>query len=195
MFDKGFFSQKELEFAGFKSLGENVLISRNITIVGIENISIGNDVRIDDYCMLISPNKGYINIGNNVHIAGYCLLSASDGITLGNYSGLSHGVKVYSRTDDYSGEYLTNPTVPSKYTGAKGGAVTISKHAIIGSGSVLLPNVIIGEGASVGAQSLVTKSLEGWFVYFGTPVKKLKSRKKKLLDLEFEYESKKGDDI
>lgn len=184
MFDNGFFSQTELQSAGFKALGKNVLISRNITIVGVENITIGNDVRIDDFCMLISPGSGSIKIGSNVHIAGYCLLSAGDGIVLEDYAGLSHGVKVYSRTDDYGGDFLTNPTVPSKYTGAVGGMVTISKHVIIGAGTVVLPNITIGEGASVGAQSLITKNLEPWFVYFGTPVKKLKKRKKGLLKFE-----------
>lgn len=184
MFDKGFFSQVELESAGFKSLGSNVLISRNVTIVGVENISIGTDVRIDDFCMLIAPGNGYIHIGSNVHIAGYCLLSAGNGVVLGNYSGLSHGVKVYSRTDDYGGDFLTNPTVSSKFTGALGGVVTISKHVIVGAGTVILPNITIGEGASIGAQSLITKSLESWFVYFGVPARKLKKRKKGLLELE-----------
>lgn len=184
MFDNGFYSKAELQSAGFKALGKNVLISKNITIVGVANISIGNDVRIDDFCMLIAPGNGYIHIGNNVHIAAYCLLSAGNGIVLENYSGLSHGVKVYSRTDDYGGDFLTNPTVPDEYTGVIGGVVTISKHVIVGAGTVILPGITIGEGASVGAQSLITKNLEPWFVYFGLPAKKLKKRKKGLLKFE-----------
>lgn len=54
----------------------------------------------------------------------------------------------------------------------------------IGSGSVFLPQVIIGEGSSVGALSLVNKSLDDWGVYFGSPAKKLKRRSKDLLKLE-----------
>lgn len=182
--DKGFYTTVELISAGFKSIGKNVKISRNSTIIGQENISIGDNSRIDDYCMLVASGTGYISIGSNVHIAGYCLLSGGSGIVMEDYSGISHGVKVYSRTDDYSGEYLTNPTVPECFTGGDRGAVTIKKHAIVGSGSVILPNLTIGEGVSVGAQSLITKDLEPWFVYFGCPVKKLKPRKKALLELE-----------
>ena len=55
---------------------------------------------------------------------------------------------------------------------------------MIGSGSVIFPGVIIGMGSSVGALSLVTKPLNKWGVYFGIPVKKLKSRNKILLEKE-----------
>ena len=60
----------------------------------------------------------------------------------------------------------------------------VGRHVIIGSGSVVLPGVTIGEGSSVGALSLITKSLEEWGVYFGSPAKKIKSRRKDLLEQE-----------
>ncbi len=37
------------------------------------------------------------------------MLSAGDGIVMEDFSGLSQGVRIYSRTDDYSGKFLTNP--------------------------------------------------------------------------------------
>ena len=82
-------------------------------------------------------------------------------------SGLSHGVKIYTKSDDYSGKFLTNPTVPEEYTSKKTGSVILGKHAIIGSNSIVLPGVTIGEGTAVGALSLVTKSLGEWGVFFG----------------------------
>ncbi len=48
----GFYTRKELERIGFKSIGENVLISDKTSIYSPQNISIGNNVRIDDYCVL-----------------------------------------------------------------------------------------------------------------------------------------------
>lgn len=182
--DKGFYTEKELEQLDFKFIGKKVLISRNVTIIGTEYISIDDYSRVDDYCTIIASKDGEINIGKYVHIAGYCLLSGGGGIEVDDFAGLSHGVKVYSRTDDYSGEFLTNPTVPSEFTGAISKKVSIGKHCILGSGTVVLPGVKIHAGASIGAQSLVTKSLKGWFVYFGSPAKKLKERKRNLLDLE-----------
>lgn len=182
--EQGFYTQEELSKLGFKEVGRNVLVSRNLTIIGTEFISIGDHSRIDDYCMIVATSSAEIRIGRHVHIAAYSLLSGGSGIELGDFSGVSHGVKIYSRTDDYSGEYLTNPTVPSDLTGVVSGKVTLGKHAILGSGTVVLPGVVIGEGVSVGAQSLVTKSLPAWYVYFGAPARKLKPRKKNLLELE-----------
>jgi acetyltransferase-like isoleucine patch superfamily enzyme len=184
MFDPGYYTNTELEKAEFKALGRNVSIAKNCTIIGTRNISIGDNVRIDGYCSIIAAGEGFVELGSYIHIGGYCLLIASDGIVMKDFSGLSQGVKIYSRTDDYSGEYLTNPMVPEKYTGITKGQVTLSKHVIIGSGSVILPNITIGEGSSVGAQSLVNKSLESWGVYFGSPAKRIKTRSNRLLELE-----------
>ena len=183
-FNVGYYSEHDLSQAGFKALGKNVQIAKNCTIVGMENISIGDNVRIDGYCTIIAAGDGWLDIGSYVHIGGYCLLSAGEGIHLSDFSGLSQGVKIYTRTDDYTGKFLTNPTVPAKYTGVSSGSVSLGKHVIIGSSSIVLPNVNVGEGTSVGAQSLVTKDLDDWGVYFGSPVKKLKRRSKKLLALE-----------
>jgi len=183
-FNPGYYNERELRDVGFKSIGRNVQIAKNCTIIGLENISIGNNVRIDGYCSIIAADKGWLEIGSYVHIGGYCLLSAGNGIILNDFSGISQGVRIYSRTDDYSGKHLTNPTVPEKFTELSCGTVTLGRHAIIGSGSVILPKISIGEGSSVGATSLVTKDLESWGVYFGCPAKKIKNRSKQLLELE-----------
>ena len=184
MFDPGYYTERELKDAGFRGIGANVSIAKTCTIVGIENILIGSDVRIDGYCSIIAAGNGYLDIGSYIHIGAYCLLSAGDGIVMEDFSGLSHGVKVYSRTDDYSGRHLTNPMVPEKYLGVTGGEVRLERHALIGSSSVILPRVTIGEGSSVGALSLVTRSLDPWGIYFGTPAKRLRARSKRLLELE-----------
>jgi galactoside O-acetyltransferase len=172
--------------AGFKALGTNILIAKTCTIVGSKNIEIGNNVRIDGYCTISAANYGWLKLGSFIHIGGYCFLSAGAGITMADFSGLSQGVKIYSKSDDYSGNYLTNPTIPEKYSKTTNGVVSLEKHVIIGSGTVILPNVTIHEGTSVGALSLVSKSLEPWGVYFGCPAKRLKNRSKKLLELEAE---------
>lgn len=184
MFNEGYYNEDDLRTEGFKSIGKNVQIFKNCTIVGIKNISIGDNVRIDAYCSIFAIGTGYLKLGSYIHIGGYCLLSASDGIIMEDFSGLSQRVSIYSRTDDYSGEYLTNPTVPSAYSGGNHGTVVLKKHVIIGSGSVILPNLTIEEGASVGALSLVIKSLSPWGVYAGSPVKRIRDRSQNLLALE-----------
>lgn len=185
-FSPGFYVSAELRQFGFRAVGDDVQISRNCTIIGMENIEIGNHVRIDGYCSLFATGSGWIRLGSYIHIGSYCSLSGGNGITMGDFSGLSQGVRVYSRTDDYSGTWLTNPTVPARYTGVIGGPVTIGRHVVIGAGSVILPNIEIGEGAAVGALSLVRKSLEPWGIYFGSPAKRIKSRSRQLLQVEMQ---------
>lgn len=174
-----YLSSKELLELGFLSLGSNVKISRNILLLGAQNITVGSNVRIDDFCTIIVESDSRFEIGNYVHIAGYSYISCSDSVILGDFSGISQGVRIYTSSDDYSGNSLTNPTVPEKFRNPKSGPVIFGEHVIIGSGSVVLPNVTLGEGVAVGALSLVSKNLEEWNLYSGMPLKKLKARSKR----------------
>ena len=146
-------------------------------------ISLGSNVRIDDFCVL-SAGEGGITIGNYVHIAAFCSLVGSGAIRLSDFSGLSSRVSVYSSSDDYSGATLTNPTVPSQYTGVQHADVTLEKHVIVGCGSVILPGVTLSEGVAVGALSLVQKNCGPFSIYSGVPAKLIKERKRDLLELE-----------
>ena len=184
IFRSTYYTEKDLRTCGFKNIGQNVKIHENVNIHGVENISIGSNVRIDPYVSIIAT--GPVNIGSFIHLGSYCLLIGAEGIFMEDFSGLSQGVKIYTRSDDYSGQHLTNPTVPDKYTKAKKGTVILKRHVIIGCSTVILPNVTIGEGSSVGALSLVTKSLPKWGVYAGIPAERLKNRSRNLLELEKE---------
>lgn len=186
-----FYSEKELKQFKFRSIGRNVLIKKNVGMFFIENISIGSNVRIDDNVIIVASKKrSPVKIGNNVHIASNCYLAGSHGIEMMDFTGLAPGVLIFSGSDDYSGKKLTNPTVGKPYTGGKSGKVILCKHVIIGANSVVLPNVKIKEGSSVGALSLVNKDLNSWGIYFGIPVKKIKSRYKNILKLEKKFLNK-----
>jgi galactoside O-acetyltransferase len=179
-----FYTKEELEELGLKSYGDNVLISCKASLYGIDKIEIGNNVRIDDFCLL----SGSIKIGNNVHIAVATLLHAgSYGIELEDFAGISSRCAIYAQTNDYSGYSLTNPTIPDKYQRELGGKVILRRHVIIGTGSTVLPNVVIGEGSAVGAMSLVNKSIDEWGIYFGIPCHKINNRSKALLEYEKEF--------
>ncbi|MGL4865418.1 MAG: acyltransferase [Cetobacterium sp.] len=176
----GFYTREELEKIGFKYIGKNVLISDKCSIYFPEKIEIGDNVRIDDFCIL----SGNIKIGNYVHIAAFCAYYGAAGIEIGDFSTTSSRVTIYSQSDDYSGESMTNPMVPAKYKKVEYGKVIIKKHCIVGSSSIILPGVILKKGSAIGAMSLVKKSTEEWSVYAGVPVKKLKDRRMDLIELE-----------
>jgi galactoside O-acetyltransferase len=181
-----FYKREDLEKIGFKSIGENVLISDKCSIYNAKRIDIGNNVRIDDFCV-ISAGEAGIEIGNNVHIAVYCSIIGKSKITLSDFSGLSSRVSIYSSTDDYSGDYLTNPTVPEKFTNIISGEVVLGKHVIVGAGSIILPNVKIGNYSAVAGLSLVSKNVEESKIIGGIPAKVLKERNNNLINLECEY--------
>jgi dTDP-4-amino-4,6-dideoxy-D-glucose acyltransferase len=178
-----YYSTEELQFLGLARYGKDVRISRKVSIYNPGRISIGNHVRIDDFCVL-SAGEGGIEIGHYVHIAVYCSLIGAGKIKLDDFCNLSSRVSIYSSNDDYSGEHLTNPTVPDKFTGVTHADVLLGKHVIIGSGSVVLPGVCLDDGVAVGALSLVNENCQTFGIYGGIPVRKICERKRNLLDLE-----------
>lgn len=174
-----FYSKEELAQLGLKSYGADVKISRFARIYGAQNISIGDNVRIDDFCIL----SGHITIGSNIHISAYVALYGSKGIVLEDYTGISPQTTVYSAMDDFSGDYLIGPIHDESKTNVTGGPVIIKKYSQIGTKCCVFPNLTIGEGVAVGACSLVMKSLEEWGIYVGVPAKFLKHRSSNLIKL------------
>lgn len=186
--NNSFYSQEELLDLGFCDIGENVHISKKASIYDASRISIGNNVRIDDFCIL----SGSITIKNYIHIAAYsALYGGTYGIEIHDYSNISSRNTIYAISDDYSGESMTNPMIPDKYKKIFGKKVIIEKHVIIGSGCVILPGVVLGEGSSFGAMTLINRSSEPWTINAGIPFRKIKDRSKELLKLEEQF-SKEG---
>lgn len=176
-----FYSRDELDSIGFASVGQEVFISRKASIYGAEKISIGNHVRIDDFAVL----SGRIAIEDYVHIAVFTsLFGGNAGIVIGNFANLSSRIAVYALSDDYSGEFMTNPMVGEKYKNTIERKVVIGKHAIVATGVTVLPGVSLGEGSAVGAMSLVKEDVEPWTIAAGIPAKPIKPRSKRILELE-----------
>ena len=172
-----FYTKEQLNEMGFKSIGDNVLISDKASIYGAKNIEIGSNVRIDDFCIL-SSGEGGIKIGNYVHIACYAHLIGSGQIIIEDHAQISGKVSIYSSSDDFSGDYLIGPTVPKEYSNVRNLTVHLKKYVILGCNVVVLPGVTIEEGTAIGALSLVSKSLPGYGIYGGNPIKFLKERTK-----------------
>lgn len=175
-----FYTSEELEAIGLKGVGKNVLISRFARFYDVENIEIGSNVRIDDFCLL----SGKIKLGNYIHISAFSALYGKFGIEMEDYSGLSPRCTVFSATDDFSGDFMIGPMIDTKYTNVQGGKVQIGKYSQLGCNCVVMPNVSISEGVAVGAMSLVIKNLDAWKIYKGIPASCYKERSKELLRFE-----------
>ena len=166
-------------------LGLNSVVYPTAKICNPELVEIGNNVIVDDFVFIYLKNG--IKIGNYVHIGVNSVITGGGQVNLESFSGLSSGVKLFTSTEFFDGDNLTNPTIPSQFRKVKTGPIVISKHAVICANSIIMPNVTIGEGSVIGAHSLVTKSVEPWGIYQGSPLKRIKSRNiTRVLEMESE---------
>lgn len=175
----------------FKKIGHNVRIFETAKIAYPENVEIGDNVIIDDFVLIIAKKK--IIIGSNVHIASFVSITGNEDFIMGDFTGLSTGSKILTSTDDFSGPYLTNPTVPDEFKNVTSKPVIMKKFALVGANSIVLPGSIIEEGVSIGANSLVNGITKPYSVYVGSPIRLVKEKDRyKILQLEKEYREKYG---
>ena len=176
--DNIFFDLRKL-----KHLGKNVIIGKTVRIRYPELVTIGDNCIIDDFTYISTA----LELKGHIHISAGCKLigGRESTVSIGEYSTLSPGVVLVAGSDDYVGGIAT-PLVPMEVKGdVELGAIHLKKHCLIGSNSVVLPNVTFGEGAAVGALSLVKADLKPWVLYAGIPAKKIKDRNKEQI-LKFE---------
>lgn len=171
-----FYTEKELRRMGFKSVGEDVRVSKLAVIRYPEEITIGSHVAIDPF-VYISVK---MDIGSYVHIPPFGGISGGKQsyCRLEDFSFTSEGCKLVCGSDDFSkGTGLGGPTIPKKYRGDMTyGTIVLKQMAGLGTNVTILPNITIETGSMVGACSLVTKNTIPWGLYYGIPAKLAKMR-------------------
>lgn len=182
----GSLSTSEIESIGFSSVGQNVQISGRASFYGAARISIGSNVRIDDFCV-ISAGAGGIAIGNYIHIGVGSTLIGAGAISVDDFVNISSRVSIYSSSDDYSGAWMAGPMLPPEFTNFDMSPVRIARHVIVGAGSVMLPGAVLEEGVAVGALSLIKGHCKAFGIYAGTPARRVMERQKAFLDLEKKF--------
>nr|WP_298372999.1 acyltransferase [uncultured Halomonas sp.] len=186
-----YLTQQALEALGFKKLGKNVKISDKASIYNHDVIEIGDHSRIDDFCVV----SGRVSIGRFCHISTQCLIAGGEpGVFMADFCGLAYGTKVFSQSDDYSGATMVSSLVDKKYKNEFFSRVVLEKHVIVGAGSIIFPGVEVKEGCSIGAMTLVNKSTHPWGIYFGSPARRIKERKRDILTLESQFLKEREDD-
>jgi len=149
-------------------------------------LHLGAHSQIDDFVFLFIGEG--CSIGRNVHIATQCSVIGGGTFVMEDFAGLSAGCRIITGSDDFTGPWMTNPTVPARFTNVSRGTVRIGRHAVLGTNCVVFPGVSIGEGAAVAAGSVIRKDLEPWGVYAGSSPKRIAERDKDtILRLESEY--------
>lgn len=168
-----YLDEKSLSELGLKSYGSNVLISSKASIYSAHEISLGSNVRIDDFCVL----SGKIQIDDFVHLATHVVLTATvQPIKIESYSTLSYGCVAFTASDDFIGPYYSNPTLPDEFRNVQHAEINVGQKCAVGAGSILLPGCTLQEGVSLGALTLGKGVFTSWGVYVGHNKKRIHDR-------------------
>lgn len=155
----------------FRKLGKGVVFEKGVLVFHPENIEIGDNVYIGHYTILKGYYKNIMKIGDHSWIGQGCFLHGAGGLTIGKAVGIGPGVIILT-----SQHKDINKEIPVYFSPLEFAEVVLEDGCDIGAGSIILPGVRIGEGAIVGAGSVVTKDVGSYEVWAGVPAKKLRSR-------------------
>jgi acetyltransferase-like isoleucine patch superfamily enzyme len=114
-----------------------------------------------------NTSNAVINIGNHVGVSG-ATISSDKAITIGNHVLIGSGVLI---TD--SDAHAVNPKFRNDKTKIMSLPVVIEDNVFIGARAIVLKGVTIGEGALIGAGSVVSKNVEAFAIVAGNPATKI----------------------
>lgn len=142
-------------------IGEHVKIINGVTIAAKEKIEIGR------YTSIIGPNTNINNQLNEISIGSFC--SIAPNVTIQEYNHYTNKITTY-----YINKNIFK--TGSRYDVTSKGGINIGHDVWIGTNSIILSGVTIGNGAIIAANSVVTKDVPEYSIYGGNPAKFIKQR-------------------
>lgn len=193
----GYAAQKRVEYyrGVMRHCGQNVSIGCGVRIVNPQWISLGDSVQIHDGCTLVARSEkgitlderarllhgvyldtepaatGYITIGKRVYIGTACCLHGHSGLEIGDDSLLAQHITITPFSHKFDD--------PQRIIYAQGGhqrKVTIGRDCYLGMNVVVLWSADIGDGAVVGAGSVVVKPIPPLAIARGVPAQVVRKR-------------------
>ncbi len=175
----------------FAACGDDVTIYGHTQILGAEAMRVGSHVIVDDFVFI--DGRAGLTIGDHVHIAGFVSIIGQGECVLGDFAGLAAGTRLVTGTDIMDGSGLTGPTIPDEFRSVHRGRIEIGRHAVVGTNSVVHPDVTIGDGAIIGSGSVVTRDIPAWSIALGAPARVVGQRDQANVErLEAELRSQRG---
>ena len=177
MFDEQDFIPKQwgkLALSTCKYVGVGVITHHMVQLIKPEMIELGDYTRIENF-VFINGGSG-MRIGKRNHFSWFMSVIGGGELITGDFVSFGAGVRIVNGTDHYGDGKIISPLVPMESRGVYRCRIEFQKHAFIGTNTVIVPsvhkpNIVIGEGAIVGANSLVTKDIEPWTINVGSPCK------------------------
>ena len=144
-----------------------------------QDVTLGKNVKISDFTNLYGCSVGdntkvgpFVEIQKNAFIGKNCKIQSHtficEGVTIEDNVFIGHGVTFtndnYPRSTNPDGSVKTDADWKLEFT-------TVKRGASIGSGATILPGVVIGENALVGAGSVVYRDVPPNKIVIGNPAK------------------------
>ncbi len=188
---------RNLFFPGlFKKVGKGVSFGKSITIRHPNRIVIGNDVVIDDYCVLdakgidnegiiikdgvfigrgsiISCKNGNIILEKNVNMGFNCEIFSGSDVVIGENTLIAAYVYIIGGGHDYS-----RIDIPISEQDKPSHGISVKKNCWIGAGAKIFDGVNIGEDTVIGAGAVVVRDIPAFSIAAGVPARVAKTRKK-----------------
>lgn len=190
----GFLLRKVLYPSLLGAVGRGVVFGRNVVLRHPHKIRIGDNVMIDDDCVLdakgcqdgefrigdqviltrgcvLSAKYGSLTIGERTKLGANCLLYATKHITIGRDTLLA--AQCYIGGGNYD---IADPTRPPVEQDAETCGVVIGDGCWLGAGVTVIDGVTIGDGSVLGAGAVATKDLAPLSIAVGVPAHVVKTR-------------------
>ena len=176
---------EKLNLEGIELMGKNVRdklkhCGKNVRIYPLAKIAKPEVVELEDNCQIFDfvfiYGGGYLKIGKYSTITWQTVIEGAGETIIGDRVLTGPGTKILTSVNEHNGLRMVDH-LPEGQAKLIMGRTTIGDDVSLGAGCIVMPKVTIGEGVVVGANSLVTKDLEPWGIYVGSPCRKIGERK------------------
>lgn len=177
---------ENLKLEGLELMGNNVrdklkYCGKDVRIYPLAKIAKPETVELDDNCQIFDfafiYGGGLTKIGKYSTITWHTIIEGIGETVIGDRVLIGPGTKILTSVNEHNGLRMVDH-LPEGQAKIIRGRTTIGDDVSIGAGCVVLTKITIGEGAVIGAHSLVSKDLEPWGIYVGSPCRKIGTRQK-----------------
>jgi acetyltransferase-like isoleucine patch superfamily enzyme len=191
----GYFLRRKFYKFLFKSMGRGATIGRNVTFRGPGRISLGDNVCIDDNCVVDARGpQAFVTIGNGVFVGRNTTIRCrGESLSIGDETDIGCNcliatdacleigrdvlVSAYTYVAAGGSHRYDDKTKPiSKQGFVRKGGSRIGNGVWIGAHSLILDGVTVGDGAIIGAFSMVNESIPAMAIAHGVPARVKRSR-------------------
>ena len=149
------------------NLGKDVEIDPSSSV---NNVIIGDNVRIAKRCSVFGSPDNLLEIGSDSYIGMNCLLNGfAAKLTVGCNVSIAQNVNIMVDSGPNASPAMQNVFPVEKKP------VTVGNHVWIGTGSIIMPGVTLGDYCVVAANSYVNKSFDPFTIIGGNPAKILRT--------------------